>query len=305
MTSLKWLAPASLVLVLCPAVYCEKGCPGDAASIPLSFVGHSLITVPVMLDGNGPYEFLLDTGAQITSVDTRLASKLGPRLLGETHVTGVGTYSAAEYAQLHLLETGKYSMKGPLVLIRDLTQMRLIDGGIRGILGENFLERYDLLIDYRHRFLCLDDAKQMQKKIKGERVELARVPHEETYLPFTLPSIVSTHVSGIANRKLLLQLDSGIDLPLLFECGKELPLVRYFSSTVSHNKNEEVVDTFATLQPQDIQVGDSALRNVSFVTPVTAGKAIGQKPDVDGVLPTALFQRVFISHADRFAILQR
>jgi hypothetical protein len=52
----------------------------------------------------------------------------------------------------------------------------------------------------------------MQSKVKGERIALTPVPDDGTYLPFTLPLVVSTHVSGISDRRLLLQLDSGIDV---------------------------------------------------------------------------------------------
>jgi hypothetical protein len=78
-------------------------------------------------------------------------------------------------------------MKDPLVFVQDLTQTPQIDPRIRGgILGENFLAHYDLLIDYAHQILCLDDAKQMQSKVKGERIALTPVPDDGMYLPFTL-----------------------------------------------------------------------------------------------------------------------
>jgi hypothetical protein len=257
-----------------------------------------------MLDDTGPYDFVVDSGAQFTSIDEDLASELGPKLLGPTHVTGVATYSRAEYAQLRVLEAGENRINEPLVTIRNLHQFREIGSEIRGILGENFLEHFDMLIDYRRKVLCLDNTKQMQKEVKGERIELTKVPHADTYYPFTLPSVISIRTSGMFDRQLLLQLDSGTDLPLLFECGNQFPQVQFFSLPISHNKEDAVVETFALLQPQDILLGNHSLKQVSFVTPVTAGKVLGPKPDVDGVLPTALFRSVFISHADHFAILQ-
>src|SRR5579863_1420178 len=106
MTTLRWLAAASLAFVMIPALCAEPHCPGNVASIRLRFVGHSLITVPTMLDNTGPYDFLLDTGAQITTIDTRLASELHPKVLGTTQVRGVGAYSQAAFAQLQLLQAG-------------------------------------------------------------------------------------------------------------------------------------------------------------------------------------------------------
>jgi hypothetical protein len=37
---------------------------------------------------------------------------------------------------------------------------------------------------------------------------------------------------------------------------------------------------------------------------VAAGKDIPVNPDVDGLLPTILFRSVFISYADRFAVIE-
>jgi hypothetical protein len=303
-TTYKWLASASLAVVLLPALYSEPRCPGNAVSIRPRFTGRSLIAVPVMLNETGPYDFVVDTGAQITTIDPKLAADLHAKLLGATHVTGVGTYSRAEYAQVALIEAGAYSVKDPLVLVQDLSQVQQADPRIRGILGENFLEHFDLLIDYEHRILCLDETKEMQQKVKGERIALTPPPHADEYRPFTLPMIVAIRVSGILDRPLLLQLDSGIDVPLLFECGKQLPHLQAVGATRGHGDADEVTQAFAVLMPQDVKVGRHWFRQISFVTPVASGREIPVKPDVDGVLPTILFRSAFISYADRFAVLE-
>jgi hypothetical protein len=72
------------------------------------------------------------------------------------------------------------------------------DRHIRGILGSNFLENYDLLIDYERRILCLDNTRQMQQKVKGARIALVPPSYAERYLPFTQPLIVPARVPGIA-----------------------------------------------------------------------------------------------------------
>jgi aspartyl protease len=303
-TTLRWLAAASLAILLLPALYSESRCPGNAVSIRPRFTGRSLIAVPVMLDNRGPYDFVLDTGAQITTIDPQLASELRPRLLGDTHVTGVGTYSHAVYAQLASLQAGAYTIKDPLVLVQDLKQVQQADPHIRGILGSNFLEHFDLLIDYEHRLVCLDETKQMQEAVKGARVALTPVPHADQYLPYTLPLILSIRLSGISDRPLLLQLDSGIDLPLLFECGRQLPHVQSMGTAQRHRGADEVAQAFAVLMPQDMRVGSHSFHQISFMTPIAVGKDIPIKPDVDGVLPTALFRYAFISYSDHIAILQ-
>ena len=54
---------------------CAMVNPGNAATIRPRFTGRSLIAVPVLLDGTGPYDFVVDTGAQITTIDPVTAGK--------------------------------------------------------------------------------------------------------------------------------------------------------------------------------------------------------------------------------------
>jgi hypothetical protein len=54
MKTLKWLASASLAVVMFPALYAEPHCPGNAASIRPRFVEQSIIIVPVVLNDSAP-----------------------------------------------------------------------------------------------------------------------------------------------------------------------------------------------------------------------------------------------------------
>jgi Aspartyl protease len=300
----KWLTSASLALVMLSGLYAEPHCPGNAASIRPRFVGRSLMILPVTLNSSGPYDFMVDTGARLTTIDPSLASELHLARLGPTHVTGVGTYMNAEYGELETLQVGTYSIKQPLVLIQDLRWVQQNDRRIRGILGENFLEHYDLLIDYQHRILCLDDTGQMQQKVKGARIALVPSPYAERYLPFTQPLIVPARVPRIADQPLLFALDSGANVPVLFNAGGRSVSAEFFTSAGRRHQADEVVQGFAVLPPLDMKVGASFLYQISFVTPVATGKEIPAKPDVDGLLPTSLFRKAFISYAAHFAILE-
>jgi hypothetical protein len=284
-----------------PALYAEPHCPGNVASIRPRFVEHSIIIVPVMLNNSGPYDFVVDTAAQVTTIDPTLDAELHLKLLGETGVTGAGFSTRAAYARLDLLQAGGYGVKNSLLLIHNLGQIQVSDPRVHGILGENFLEHFDLLIDYAHGIVCLDDTKQMQEKVKGKHIALVPPLHQERNLPFTEPLIVPVRVSGVAGQ-LLLQLDSGINSPLLFDAGRMRPAVS--ASTPLHSRGADGVShAFTVLPPQDIQVGLHTLQQISFVAPVAADKDI-PGPEIDGVLPTALFRSAFISYGDHFAVLE-
>lgn len=302
MTTLKWLAAASLAVAVLPALYAEAHCPGNVASIRPRFDQHSIVIVPVMVNGSGPYDFVLDTGAQLTIIDPALALELHLKAVGATHIIGAASYTKAAYAQPESLQTGSSAVREPLLLIDNLGQIQTADPQVRGILGENFLEHFDLLIDYIHGVVCLDDTRQMQEKVKGEPIALIP-PHTVQILPYTQPLIVPVRVSGDPERSLDLELDSGSNAPLLFDPEKEWPQVGFVGTPLHNRGADGVVGAFAVLPPRDIRVGANSLHQISFVTPVRSGRDAPRKLDVDGVLPTALFRRVFLSYKDHFALL--
>jgi hypothetical protein len=53
------------------------------------------------------YDFLVDTGAQVVTLEPALASELGIRTLGVTGVGGVATYKRSPYAYVDLITAGE------------------------------------------------------------------------------------------------------------------------------------------------------------------------------------------------------
>jgi hypothetical protein len=171
---------------------------------------------------------------------------------------------------------------------------KLLDPRIRGILGGNFLGHFDVLIDYGHSMLCLDDAKVMEPKIKGKHIALVTPPDPNGGVLSTEPLIIPVHLSGIPGRPLLQLLDSGTNVPLLYDSGKDMASGFSVSSPIHDRGPDGVERVFAVLPPQDMQIGTLAVHQISFVTPAATRKDI-PKVGVDGLLPTAIFRRVYIS----------
>ena len=146
MTNFKWLACYALVGTMVPSLPAKTHCPGNVASVPLRLVNGYQMIVPVSVNHLRPYQFLLDTGMQITSIDQSLAAELHLEAQdGAAVVAGAGSRQAASVAQLDLLETGSHAVPNTKVLVYDLQKLH-----IQGILGEDFLEHFDLLIDNVH-----------------------------------------------------------------------------------------------------------------------------------------------------------
>jgi hypothetical protein len=295
------LVSVCLGAMILPVIEAEPRCPGNIASVTPRFVQHALIVIPVKVNQVGPFEFMVDTGSQVTAVDPSLASELDLKSQGRVGVASVTSYAQASVTVLDTLEADSKVVEKSPAIIQDLRQIQAADPRIRGILGESFLAHFDLFVDYQHRLLCLDETSAMRESVRGERISFVPPQHPEDELPFMERLVISVHLSGTGTRPILLQLDSGSDGPLLYARteGKVLSLLE---RAVPRKGNlTEAQKAFAALPPQELQIGKLTMSHVPFVTPVSAGKYVPMR-DEDGVLPTLLFQRVFISGAECYVV---
>jgi hypothetical protein len=298
----KWLTSLALATAVLPVVHTEPHCPGNAASLRLRLVQRSQIIVPVAINHTGPYDFLVDTGAQVTTVDPALANELHLKIEGTTGFVGVGFHTRPSFAYPDILEAGSHALSNPLVVIQNIGHLQAADPRIRGILGGNFLGHFDVLIDYAHSLFCLDDAKRMQPEMKGNRIALVTPIHPNDGVLSTEPLIISIHLSGMPGRPLLHLLDSGTNVPLLYDSAKDMAGGFSVSTPIRDCGPDGAERAFTVLSPQDMRIGTLIFHQISFVTPA-ARKDI-PKVEVDGLLPTAIFKRVYISYADRFVVLE-
>ena len=284
-------------------VNAEPHCPGNVESLRLRLIENVQIIVPVIINHTGPYDFLLDTGAQITTVDPALAKALDLKTAGTTGIIGVGNYARTPYTTLGSVQAGTGVVENVMAVVQDLGQIQLADARVRGVLAGNFLEHFGLLIDYRQRLMCLDRSDDLESNVKGRHIEFvdAHDPVRKTPAPQTLT--VAVHLSGMGKESLLLRLDSGINVPLLYPSEKTAHLVQTGTTPLSSRGTDGVCHAFAVLARQDVQIGPHLVRDLPFVMPVSAATNV-LKPEVDGLLPTALFQRVYINYARHYAVFQ-
>jgi aspartyl protease len=302
MSLIKYFAAASLATLTLSAVHAEPSCPGKIASSTLSRIQGNLIVVRVLINHTGPYDFLVDTGSQITTIDTLLASNLDLKIEGTTEVSGIATQSRSQFVFLDLIEVGSHSVPQSLAVIQDLAELRAADPRLLGILGENFLSHFDLLIDNRQQILCLDETQTLAEAIKGERIPLERPLGPRDDLPFMRPMIVSVRLTRAEMTPVLLRLDSGSNAPVLYAARPHLLKDSLSRAPGFKRVVNGVQQVFAVLPAQNILVGASKVKHVSFAMLMT-GANIGPIPREDGLLPTGAFERVFISYSRSYATL--
>jgi hypothetical protein len=131
MSLFKCLLLASLVSQTLPGAHGEAHCPGNVASLTLRLVQGALIAVPIEINHSGPYDlpydFVVDTGAQVTTIEPSLAAELGVKAQGITGVGGVATYVRTAYSHLDLIGAGPHSVPHAIAVIQEITHLKAAD----------------------------------------------------------------------------------------------------------------------------------------------------------------------------------
>jgi len=300
--SFQLLAAVSLALIILPVVEAEPRCPGNTASVTPRLVRDALIVIPVRINQAGPFDFMVDTGSQVTVIDPSLASELNLKAQGRVGLVSVVNFAQASATVLDTLEADSHVIEKSPAIVQDLRPIQAADPHIRGVLGESFLAHFDLFVDYGHKLLCLDETSAMRDSVRGERISFIRPQHPEDELPFLERLVVSVRLSGTGKQPILLQLDSGSDGPILYP-GSDQPEVQALvqSATLQGANTTDAQRAFAVLPTQTMQIGNRILTHVSLVTPVAVAKNLPRQRE-DGLLPTVLFQRVLISGRGHFVV---
>ena len=111
------------------------------------------MTVPVTIEGQGPFHFMIDTGAQATVVTRALRDRLGLPTLGRATLVGMAGTKEVEVVRLDGLEFA--------ARVFDALESPLLEEahvGADGILGLDSLQNLRVLIDFRKESIAVNDS---------------------------------------------------------------------------------------------------------------------------------------------------
>jgi hypothetical protein len=296
----------NLLAVILPAIplqHATAQCPANVASLHLRVIEHSLVVIPVKINHSGPYDMVVDTGAQVTTVDLALSTELRLPAEGTAGVIGAGVYERDALIRLDSLEAGSQVVERALAVVGNLRQLHEVDRNIRGILGSNFLGHFDMLLDYAHDTLCLDDGKHLQQKVKGEHIALMNQAKSNGDLPFAEHCVIAVRVSGVKARDLHLILDSGSNAPLLFDRSVLPRDLSSKNAVLTRVNGNGVAQRFAVLTVSHIQVGTHSFHRIPFAITIDIGRDV-PKLQQDGLLPTVLFQWIYINRSQGYVVIE-
>jgi hypothetical protein len=256
----------------------------------------SMMIVPVTINGSGPFDFMLDTGNTKTLIDQRLAEELHLPSAGARPVTAPGKQAVTFLAHTDSVSTGGANVRGLNLFVIE----HLANGPthhVRGSLGEDFMRHFDFLIDNRHHLIQFEPGPgPLSDMLAGERLPLSlngSTEKEQTENRL----IITGQCFESAGREMKFQLDSGVSEVVLFSGLNRL--------TVSLLPPRVVAGPLgggfeASFQIAHLQLGK---RVFNKAVAVPEGNLSLRGVDVDGLLPTALFRSIFISHSGKFVIL--
>jgi predicted aspartyl protease len=132
-----------------------------------------LILLPVSVNGQGPFEFILDTGAGTSLLSPELAQRIGAKIIGAKEGQSAGGKVLVSLAKVDSLAVGETRRDDVDVGIVDLSHIgQAIGAKIDGDLGYNFFDRFQITIDYSNCEIRFDDPKGVEYFSASARAEM-------------------------------------------------------------------------------------------------------------------------------------
>ena len=118
--------------------------------------GATAVLIAVTINNHGPYTFIVDTGAELSLIDTQVSKQLGLRVTGDAHqVSGIGgTQQAVPVAVSHW-HVDTLRLPNTTIDSGDFSAERRASGYV-GLLGSDILAQFGLVtIDYANGTLTV------------------------------------------------------------------------------------------------------------------------------------------------------
>ena len=116
-----------------------------------------LALVPTFVNGRGPFQFALDTGASITVLSPAVASALGVEGAERVSMTGAGGKLQATVGRIASLAVGGALLDDVNVVVADFLEGlgQAVGTKLDGVVGYSFLRHFRVTIDYPNSVLWL------------------------------------------------------------------------------------------------------------------------------------------------------
>jgi predicted aspartyl protease len=137
----------------------REAAPEAAAVLDFDEDRTERMTVPVTIDGSGPYDFIVDTGAERTAIARELAEDL--RLQPGTRARLYSTTDVRSIVTVHIPELG---VGGRAVKRINAPALERRNMGAEGILGVDTLQQQRVSFDFVRRQMTVTPSRKREEK---------------------------------------------------------------------------------------------------------------------------------------------
>ena len=257
-------------LIIIAAALSGRTLPASGPFVKLEILGGRPVASQVFLNGQGPFWFLLDTGAQTNQVEATLARKLNLAAAFQVELATAWGVTRVPGGRVAAVVLGEASVADQEFLFTNMDGVHALSPKIQGVLGQEFLSRFDYLLDFRGRRLVFGAAVPEGAHVPTRTME-KRMAISTSYGDLVLDSgteaLILFHAPAPAGPGGNLQTASG---------GGAVPMVR--GTTV--------------------RIGERTYR------PAMAAVATNAPCPEDGLLPASLFGSIFVSNSGHYVIAE-
>lgn len=118
--------------------------------------------VPVMIEGAGPFDFMIDTGSQATAVTSQINKDLMLTPSGTATLVGMASRKSVELVEVETMTFGQQTVYDLVSPVLDANNV-----GAEGILGLDSLQDYRVLIDFREETIAVQDVSTLDNYRSG------------------------------------------------------------------------------------------------------------------------------------------
>jgi Aspartyl protease len=261
----------ALMLGIIVSIICPRNLDAGDRSIRLRIQSGRPVIEDVYLNGHGPYRFLLDTGGQTNQLESEVAMAIGLTAEFRVELATANGKVVVPGGHVEEVEIGGIRIPGQEFLVGPIDVVHVLDSTIRGVLGQEFLGKFDYLLDIRNHTLILG----IIAPAGGSRLPL---------------QTIEGRIAMPTNHGRLI-LDSGIDTMVLFKVHRD-------GTTRVPMQTGSGVGRASAEKPQRLRIEGCGVRKVDTVSV--------PRPDglvEDGFLPLNVFHAVYVSNSEKFVVV--
>ena len=118
--------------------------------------------VPVMVEGAGPFDFMIDTGSQATAVTSQINKNLMLTPSGTATLVGMASRKSVDLVEVDSMSFGQQTVYDLVSPVLDANNV-----GAQGILGLDSLQDFRVLIDFREETIAVQDVSTLDNYRSG------------------------------------------------------------------------------------------------------------------------------------------